>query len=32
MAAFSAAPFLAPALGPLIGGFIADNLNWRWLY
>jgi multidrug resistance protein len=32
MAAFSAAPFLGPAIGPLAGGFIADNLGWRWLY
>ena len=32
MAAFSAAPFIGPALGPLIGGFIADALGWRWLY
>jgi MFS family permease len=32
MAAFSAAPFLGPAIGPLVGGFIADNLGWRWLY
>jgi len=32
MAAFSAAPFLGPALGPLIGGFISDNAGWRWLY
>jgi multidrug resistance protein len=32
MAAFSAAPFVGPALGPLVGGFIADNLGWRWLY
>lgn len=32
MAAFSAAPFLGPAVGPLAGGFIADNLGWRWLY
>ena len=32
MAAFSAAPFLGPAIGPLAGGFLADNLGWRWLY
>jgi multidrug resistance protein len=32
MAAFSAAPFIGPAIGPLAGGFIADNLGWRWLY
>ncbi|GJE88336.1 MFS general substrate transporter [Phanerochaete sordida] len=32
MAAFSAAPFLGPAIGPLVGGFIYDNAGWRWLY
>ncbi|KIP04672.1 hypothetical protein PHLGIDRAFT_183272 [Phlebiopsis gigantea 11061_1 CR5-6] len=32
MAAFSAAPFLGPAIGPLVGGFISDHLGWRWLY
>lgn len=32
MAAFSAAPFLGPAIGPLAGGFLADNAGWRWLY
>ncbi|KJX96119.1 hypothetical protein TI39_contig807g00001 [Zymoseptoria brevis] len=32
MAVFSAAPFIGPAIGPLAGGFIADNLGWRWLY
>ena len=32
MAAFSAAPFLGPAVGPLVGGFVSDNLGWRWLY
>jgi len=32
MAAFSAAPFIGPAIGPLVGGFTSDNLGWRWLY
>jgi multidrug resistance protein len=32
MAVFSAAPFIGPAIGPLVGGFIADNIGWRWLY
>lgn len=32
MAAFSAAPFIGPAIGPLVGGFTSDALGWRWLY
>ena len=32
MAAFSAAPFLGPAIGPLVGGFLGDASGWRWLY
>ncbi|KAF3480117.1 multidrug resistant protein [Arthroderma uncinatum] len=32
MAAFSAAPFLGPAIGPLVGGFLSDAMGWRWLY
>jgi len=32
MAAFSAAPFIGPAIGPLVGGFLADSKGWRWLY
>ncbi|KAI0453578.1 major facilitator superfamily domain-containing protein [Xylaria acuta] len=32
MAAFSAAPFIGPAVGPLVGGFLSDALGWRWLY
>ncbi|KIX04422.1 uncharacterized protein Z518_05290 [Rhinocladiella mackenziei CBS 650.93] len=32
MAVFSAAPFLGPIFGPLIGGFTYENLGWRWLY
>ncbi|GJC83337.1 putative MFS-type transporter SPBC409.08 [Colletotrichum liriopes] len=32
MAAFSAAPFIGPAIGPLVGGFLSDAAGWRWLY
>jgi len=32
MAAFSAARFIGPAIGPLIGGFLSDAAGWRWLY
>ncbi|CAG8899814.1 unnamed protein product [Penicillium egyptiacum] len=32
MAAFSAAPFIGPAVGPLVGGYLADNCGWHWLY
>ncbi len=32
MAAFSAAPFIGPAAGPLAGGFLSDAAGWRWLY
>ncbi|KAI1337530.1 MFS general substrate transporter [Xylariaceae sp. FL0016] len=32
MAAFSAAPFIGPAIGPLVGGFLSDASGWRWLY
>lgn len=29
---FTAAPFLGPSVGPLIGGFINSNVNWRWTH
>lgn len=32
MAAFSASPFIGPAIGPLAGGFLSDGADWRWLY
>ncbi|PCD29549.1 hypothetical protein AU210_012085 [Fusarium oxysporum f. sp. radicis-cucumerinum] len=32
MTAFSAAPFLGPIMGPLVGGFVYENKGWRWLY
>ncbi|KAH8681207.1 multidrug resistant protein [Xylariales sp. PMI_506] len=31
MAAFSAAPFIGPAIGPLVGGYLSVA-GWRWLY
>lgn len=30
--AFTIAPFIGPATGPLIGSFINYNTNWRWTY
>lgn len=27
---FAITPFLGAGIGPLIGGFIVSNLNWRW--
>ncbi|KAF2711667.1 multidrug resistant protein [Pleomassaria siparia CBS 279.74] len=32
MAAFSAAPFIGPSIGPLVGGYLSDAYGWRWLY
>ncbi|KAI1068323.1 hypothetical protein LB507_004346 [Fusarium sp. FIESC RH6] len=32
MSLVSLAPFIGPALGPLVGGFINYNTNWRWTY
>lgn len=32
MTLFTAAPFLAPSMGPLIGGFINSNVDWRWTH
>ncbi|KAI5807347.1 major facilitator superfamily domain-containing protein [Peziza echinospora] len=32
MMIFTAAPFVGPELGPLIGGFINQNLDWRWTF
>ncbi|KAJ9644402.1 uncharacterized protein PV06_06333 [Exophiala oligosperma] len=28
---FAAAPFLGPSLGPIVGGFIAETVGWRWV-
>jgi len=32
MSVFTLAPFAAPSLGPLIGGFINFNIAWRWTH
>jgi len=32
MAVYTISPFLGPEFGPLIGGFINQNLYWRWTY
>ena len=28
---FANAAFTGPLLGPIMGGFIAENLDWRWV-
>lgn len=30
MAVFSSAPFLGPAIGPIVGGFLGETEGWRW--
>jgi len=32
MAAFSAAPFLGPVIGPLVSRYLSMSHGWRWLY
>jgi DHA2 family multidrug resistance protein len=32
MAVFSVGILLAPTLGPTIGGFLTEYLNWRWVF
>ena len=31
MSVFSAAPFLGPTIGPIVGGFLAQTEGWRWV-
>ncbi|KAF5672304.1 putative mfs-multidrug-resistance transporter [Fusarium heterosporum] len=31
MCMFSGAPFLGPAIGPIVGGFLGQAAGWRWL-
>ena len=32
MAAYGLGIFVAPVLGPVLGGWITDNYSWRWLF
>jgi DHA2 family multidrug resistance protein len=32
MAMFGMAATLAPSVGPLLGGWLTDNLNWPWVF
>jgi multidrug resistance protein len=31
MAVFAVAPFMGPALGPIVGGFLGESAGWRWI-
>lgn len=31
-AVYGMAVVLAPAIGPTLGGYITDNLSWRWIF
>ena len=28
----SVAPLLGPSLGPIIGGFVTEHTNWKWMF
>jgi DHA2 family multidrug resistance protein len=32
MTIFSAGSLVAPVLGPLLGGILTENFNWRWVF
>ncbi|KAK7416001.1 hypothetical protein QQZ08_012154 [Neonectria magnoliae] len=29
---FAMAPFMGPAIGPIVGGFLSEAKGWRWLH
>jgi multidrug resistance protein len=31
MAIFASAPFMGPAIGPIVGGFLGESEGWRWV-
>ena len=30
LTAFASAPFMGPVFGPIVGGFVAETVGWRW--
>ncbi|KAF8589200.1 MFS general substrate transporter [Ramaria rubella] len=32
MSVYSLAPLIGPSVGPLVGGWIAERSNWRWVF
>ncbi|KAG8215543.1 major facilitator superfamily domain-containing protein [Butyriboletus roseoflavus] len=32
MAVYTMSPFIGPVAGPLIAGFVVQNVYWRWVY